>query len=348
MSDPAGTRTVLEKHRFNESALQQYLQEQLPGACSNMEIRQFHGGQSNPTFYIGTNEREYVLRKKPPGKLLPSAHAIDREYRIMNALEKSDIPVPKMHLFCEDETIIGTSFYLMDYIPGRVFTNPLIPEVTSEERVHIYTSMVNTLAKLHRFNWEKGGLSGFGKPENYFQRQIAIWSKQYIATKTNDSDEMDRLIEWLPNNIPDDQQTTIAHGDFRIGNLIFHPDKPEVIAVLDWELSTLGHPLSDLAFNCMTYHLPAGHEIAGGFIGSDLEKLNIPDEKSYIESYCRNTGRQTIENWDFYMAFSLFRTAAIMQGVYSRAIAGNASSSNAHLFGDTFTLVAKRASALIG
>ncbi len=347
MNDPAGTCTVIEAHRFDESALRTYMQQHLSEAIETIEVKQFHGGQSNPTFYINTKERAYVLRKKPPGKLLPSAHAIDREYRVMRALWGSKIPVPKMHLFCEDTSIIGTSFYLMDYLPGRIFTNPLLPDTSTDERAAIYSSMNETLAKIHGFDWRNSELHNYGRQDNYFVRQIEIWSKQYLATKTEHSEAMNRLMSWLPDHIPQDDETSIVHGDFRLGNLIFHPDKPEVIGVLDWELSTLGNPMSDLAFNCMTYHLPAGHEIAAGFTGQDIAKLNIPDEQSYLDQYCEAAGRGPITNWNFYMAFSLFRTAAIMQGVYFRSLKGNASSSNAYLFGDTFQLIAKKADELI-
>lgn len=347
MQEVSGTVAVREAHRFDEAALLSYLQAHIPDIQGSLTIRQFQGGQSNPTFLLQTPQQQWVMRKRPPGKLLPSAHAIDREYRIMKALQDSAVPVPRTLLYCEDETIIGTSFYLMEFLPGRILTDPTLPDLAPLERYQMYDAMNDLLAKLHLFDWQKAGLSDFGKHEDFFARQIATWSKQYLATQTSDSEAMAFLLDWLPQNLPTDHQVTISHGDFRIGNLIYHPSEPRVIGLLDWELSTLGHPLSDLAFNCMAYYLPVGHPIASGLKGADLKALNIPDEEAYVAAYCKRVGRPPIDNWPFYVVFSLFRTAAIMQGVYARALKGNASSANAHLFGDTFALVAQAAFELV-
>lgn len=336
-----GTTPVREAHRFDEAALEKYLRSRLTGFTGPLAIRQFEGGQSNPTFHLSAGSGEYVLRKRPPGKLLPSAHAIDREYRIMAALEDSGVPVPHAHLYCEDEAIIGTAFYIMDYIPGRILTDPLLPGMEPGERAAIYDAMNDALARLHGFDWQAAGLADYGKPENYLARQLARWTKQYEASRTEDLPAMDSLRDWLAANLPPEDPTQIAHGDFRIGNLMFHPDEPRVLAILDWELSTLGAPLCDLAFNCMTYHLPAGHPISAGFVGADLAALGIPGEAAYLDAYCRRTGRDGIPDWTYYMAFSLYRTAAIQQGVYARALRGNASSSYARAFGESWQLVAR-------
>ena len=279
MSEPPGMVPVQQAHQFDREQLERWLSLRIEEFGTIQSVRQFHGGQSNPTFHIASSQgSEFVLRKKPPGKLLPSAHAIDREYRILSALSESDVPLPTLRVYCEDETIIGTPFYLMDYCPGRVFTDPMLPELQAEERSAIYDSMNDVLARIHRVDVDQIGLSDFGKRDNYFARQISRWSRQYLASKTEESAHMSHLLEWLPANIPAAEECTIAHGDFRIGNLIYDATEPRVVAVLDWELSTLGHPLADLAFNCMTYYLPAGHPLAGGFLGADagLDAPAIP------------------------------------------------------------------------
>jgi len=342
MATGTSTTPVRPGHEFDCSSLEAYLTENIDGFSGPFSVRQFDGGQSNPTFYLQSRCGEYVLRKRPPGKLLPSAHAIDREYRVKQALSDSGVPVPTTRLYCDDESIIGTHFYLMDYLPGRIFTDPLLPGIDKEERAAIYDSMNDALAKLHTFNWREAGLSDFGKPDNYIARQISRWSRQYEQCKTDKLAEMGLLRDWLEANNPDDEITTIAHGDFRIGNLMFDATEPRVSAILDWELSTLGHPLADLSFNCMTYHFPCNNKIAQGFVGTDICPLGIPSEEQYVAAYSDRTGIDAGANWKFYMAFSLFRTAAIQYGVYARAVQGNASSSTARLFGEIFPIAAKK------
>jgi aminoglycoside phosphotransferase (APT) family kinase protein len=337
MSEKEEIRDVREAHRFDEAVLADYLKEHLGDFSGKLRVRQFGYGQSNPTYFLtdeGTG-RNYVLRKKPPGKLLPSAHAVDREYRIIEALGKTDVPVPEVHLLCQDETVVGTPFYVMTHVAGRIFRNPTVPEAAdAAERAAIFEAMLDTLTRIHLVDWEALGLADFGKPGNYMARQTGRWSKQYMASKTDDIESMNRLMAWLAENVPDDETTSIVHGDFRLENMIVHPTEPRVIAVLDWELSTLGHPLADLAYSCMGYHLPAGENQRFGYMGIDFKKTGIPTEDAFVESYCRRTGRENIPDWTFYIAFSLFRIAAIVQGVYKRGLDGNASASDANTYGD--------------
>ncbi len=341
MESRPGTREVRERHRFDAAAAENWLKANIEDYAGPLEVRQFEGGQSNPTFHLSARSGEYVLRKKPPGKLLPSAHAIDREFRILRALAGSGVAVPVARAYCSDEGIIGTPFYVMDYQPGRIFTDPLLPGLAPEERRAIYDSMCDALARLHTFDWAGAGLGDYGRTDNFIQRQVKRWTEQYEATKSGDVPAMEQLREWILGNQPEGNETTVVHGDFRIGNLIFDAQEPKVLAILDWELSTLGHPLSDLAFNCMTYHLPAGDPIAGGFVGADAAYMGIPAEEDYLAAYARRTGRATVSNWKFFMVFSLFRTAAIQQGVYARARQGNASSAYAEQFGKTYPMVAE-------
>ncbi|MDR5858814.1 phosphotransferase [Halomonas eurihalina] len=337
---------VRESHRFDEAALQCYLRDKLPGVGEGLSIQQFQGGQSNPTFLLTTPAGRYVLRKKPPGKLLPSAHQVEREYQVMRALQDSGVPVPVTRLLCEESEIIGTPFYVMDHVEGRVLEMPDLAGLSTTARGGVYASMLETLADLHCVDWQQAGLSSFGKAENYYSRQIHRWSTQYRAScdrpagGAEGAAAMQRLMEWLPENIPDDAATSIAHGDYRIGNLILHPDEAKVVAVLDWELATLGHPLADLAYCCIPYHLPHGHNGIKGLQGLDLEAAGIPSEAAMIEEYCRRVGRRGIQHWNFYLAFSLFRLAAILQGVFSRALQGNASSDNARQVGERAGLLA--------
>jgi aminoglycoside phosphotransferase (APT) family kinase protein len=335
MSTAADLVPVRDAHRFDEQRLTQYLAEHLPGFAPPMALRQFQGGQSNPTFLVESNGRRWVLRKKPPGKLLPSAHMVEREYRVIRALSGTGVPVAPAPLLCEDASVIGTPFYVMEFVEGRVFTDPGLAGMAAAERACIYDAMNDALARLHKVDWRGVGLGDFGRPENYVARQIARWSKQYEASRTGDIPEMDRLIAWLPQNIPPREETTLVHGDFRLGNMIFHPTEPRVVAVLDWELSTLGHPLSDLAYNCMLYHLPADLPTVRGFGDVDLKALGIPDERAYVAAYARRTGRDPGADWPFFLAFSFFRYAAIVQGVYARALQGNASSETGERLGRT-------------
>lgn len=318
---------VLPNHRFDEAALSRYLERTLPGFRAPCRIRQFQGGQSNPTFHLETPDGAYVLRKKPPGVLLASAHAVDREFKVQAALAGSKVPVPRMRLLCEDASVIGTEFYVMDHVEGRVFPDRLLPGCAPEERRAMYEHMAEVLAELHRVDYCAVGLEGFGKPEGYIARQTARWSKQYLASRTEDEKAMDRLMEWLPAHLPAEEEVAIAHGDYRIGNLVFHPAEPRVVAVLDWELATIGHPIADLAYNCLAYRLP---ETGGrGFAGVDIARLGIPSEADYLALYCRKAGRAAIPNWEYFLVFSMFRLAAILVGVYRRGLDGNAADARA-------------------
>jgi aminoglycoside phosphotransferase (APT) family kinase protein len=325
---------VRSAHRFDEGRLAEYLKGRLEGFTGDLAVRQFGHGQSNPTFILTSGEREYVLRKKPPGKLLPSAHAVDREYRAITALQDTDVPVPKSYLLCEDEAVIGTAFYIMEYVKGRIFRDAAISDAADPaERSALFDAMIDTLAKIHLVDYEAVGLAGFGKPGNYMARQVHRWSRQYEAAKTEDIPSMDNLTAWLKDHIPDDDTTTIVHGDFRLENTIVHPTEPRILAVLDWELCTLGHPLSDLAYNCVGFYVPAESALRSGLAGLNKKALGIPAEPDYVAAYCRRTGREGITDWTFYKAFSFFRLAAIVQGVYKRGLDGIASAANAKEYG---------------
>lgn len=331
---------VLPAHRFDEAKLAAYLKGRLPDVEKGISIKQFQGGQSNPTFQLQIGEKRYVLRKKPPGKLLPSAHMVEREYQVINALGETGVPVPKARLLCEDPEVIGTNFYIMDHVEGRVYSHPLLEKVAIEQRLPIHRSMIETMAKLHNVDWRAVGLEGYGKPEGYVTRQIKRWGGQFEASRTGDMPSMDALMAWLPEHAPKDDFTTIAHGDFRIGNLILHPSEPQVVAILDWELATLGHPLSDLAYCCLPYHQSAALEGMRGLKGLDLKAHNVPEEQQVLDWYCEFTGRSSVPDWNFFLAFSLFRLAAIVQGVYHRALQGNASNADALEVGKRASLLA--------
>lgn len=336
---------VLPNHRFDEAALDAYLRGHLPGYEGDAVIRQFQGGQSNPTFHIQTRDHAYVLRKKPPGQLLASAHAVDREYTVMSALAGTAVPVPKTRLLCTDDSVIGQMFYIMDHVPGRVFTDGLLPGCTKAERWAIYDSMNEVYAALHNIDYRAVGLESFGKPDGYVARQVARWSKQYIASDVPDCPAMNRVMAWLPAHDPKVDEAAIAHGDFRLGNLIVHPTEPRVVAVLDWELATIGHPLADLAYNCMSYHMPTA--TGRGFAEADLPALGIPTEEQYLAAYCRRTGRDFVPNWDYYMVFALFRIAAILAGVYRRGLDGNASDAQAVERGAAYRTMAEIAWSIV-
>jgi aminoglycoside phosphotransferase (APT) family kinase protein len=301
----------------------------IEGFSGPVELRQFAGGQSNPTFLVQSADHRYVLRRKPPGKLLPSAHAVDREYRVIRALANTDVPVAKAYALCEDPAVIGTVFYVMDYVEGRLFWDAALPEVAPHERRAIYQEMTRVIAALHSVDYTAVGLGDYGKPGRYIERQVARWTQQYRASQTETIDAMERLIEWLPKHIPADEETGIVHGDFRLDNAIFHPREPRILAVLDWELSTVGHPLVDLAYLCMRYHLSA--EQFRGLAGLDWAALQIPSEAESVADYCRRRGRAPVapRDWTYYLVFNMFRLTGILQGVLARAIQGNASSATA-------------------
>jgi aminoglycoside phosphotransferase (APT) family kinase protein len=337
---------VLEQHRFDESRLEHYLRTQLPEFTPPLTVAQTQGGMSNPTFILtdGSGKR-YVMRKKPPGKLLPSAHAVDREFQAISALGPTDVPVAKARVLCQDPTVIGTDFYIMDFVEGRVFRAQTLPDLVPTERRKIYEAMVDTLAKLHQVDFRAVGLDAYGRVGGYLTRQVQRWSQQYEASKTDDLQAMDHLITWLPDHIPADSETTIAHGDYRLENLIFHPTEPRVLAVIDWELGTLGAPLSDLAYNCLPYYV--ADPTRGDMTNLDYANYGIPSEKEYVARYCAQTGRKEIPHWNFYVVLSLFRLAAISQGVYKRGLEGNAASPEAVLRRDRCRVLAETGWALV-
>ncbi|WP_211907346.1 phosphotransferase family protein [Pikeienuella piscinae] len=312
---------------LNADALVAYLRSRLPGDWNALRIERFSGGQSNPTFRLEAGQETYVLRKRPEGPLLPSAHAIDREYRVMGALRASAVPVPAMKLFCADETVIGASFFVMEHVAGRVVKEPALPDVAPADRAATYDAMNAALAAVHNVDLEAAGLADYGRPAGFYSRQIKRWSQQYRASETETIPAMDALIAWLPERLPATERAALVHGDFRLENLILHPERPEVSAVLDWELSTLGDPLGDLAYNCLPWRLPP--RAFGGLMERDLAGSGIPTEAEYVANYCRRTGRNGIEGWNFYVAFALFRMAAILQGVLKRSLEGNAASPEA-------------------
>ncbi|HEY1604721.1 MAG TPA: phosphotransferase [Allosphingosinicella sp.] len=325
----SGTMPVRNGLAFDTARLADWLKREVEDFSGPLTIEQFRGGQSNPTYKLITPGRTYVLRRKPPGQLLPGAHAVDREYRALAALGRQGFPVPRVHAFCLDENVIGTAFYVMDMVEGRIFWEADFPQVPREDRPLYFDAMNRTIAALHSIDPEAAGLGDYGRPGNYFERQIARWSKQYLGdTDAGRVPAMDRLVEWLPANIPDTGgESRIIHGDFRCDNMIFHPERPEVVAVLDWELSTLGHPLADFTYHLMVYRLPAG--VSTGLAGRDLATLNIPSEADYVAAYCRRTGRDGIPDLDFYMAFGMFRLAAIVHGIKGRLARGTAASAHA-------------------
>jgi aminoglycoside phosphotransferase (APT) family kinase protein len=327
----ASVTPVRENHRFDESRLEHYLRDHMHNFRGPLTVRQFVGGQSNPTFMLETPDARFVMRKKPPGTLLPSAHAVEREYRIITALAATDVPVPRTHLLCEDPGVIGTAFFVMDFVDGRIMRDPMMPDATPAERAACYDSMNDVLARLHKVDFRAVGLGDYGRPQAYVERQLARWTKQYEASKIDEIPEMDRLTEWLRQHIPSNDETTIAHGDYRMENLIFHPTEPRVVAVLDWELSTLGHPLGDLGWACRSYHHPP-EDGAPSFQGLD-PKYGIPSEEEFVAAYCRRVGRANVPDLMFFVAFSFFRGAAIAQGIAMRAKLGNASGPDAALRG---------------
>jgi len=324
----AGTTSVRDAYRFDEAALVRWMEAHVDGFLGPLAVEQFKGGQSNPTYKLVTPGRSYVLRRKPPGAVLKGAHAVDREARILTALHATGFPVAQVHGLCTDETVIGSWFYVMEMVEGRIFWDATFPGVAREDRPAYFDAMNGVIARLHSLDYQALGLQDYGKPGNYFARQIGRWSEQYLKDADAGRDpDMDRLVAWLPANIPAGEESSIVHGDFRCDNMIFHPTEPRVIAVLDWELSTLGHPLADFAYHAMMYQMPP--EIVAGLGGADLATLNIPDEDAYLAAYCARTGRDGIADWGFYVAFNYFRLAAIFHGIKGRVIRGTASSAHA-------------------
>ncbi len=332
-----GTRPVAAQHAVDPAALQAWLEDHVPGFAGPLSIEMFKGGQSNPTYKLITPQRAYVMRAKPGpvAKLLPSAHAIEREFRVMSALHGTGVPVARMFALCEDESVIGRAFYVMEFVEGRVLWDQSLPDLNNAQRGAIYDEMNRVMAALHTVRPDAIGLADYGKPGNYFERQIGRWSKQYVASITQPIPEMDRLMEWLPQAIPamarDESLVSLVHGDYRLDNLMFHPTEPRVMAILDWELSTLGHPLADFSYHCMAWHIPPG--AFRGIGGLDVQALGIPTEAEYIRRYCERTGFATPEqlkaDWNFYLAYNLFRLAAILQGIAKRVEMGTASSAQA-------------------
>ena len=332
-----GTRPVTGTHAFDVSILESWLMANMTGFEGPLSVEMFKGGQSNPTYKLITPKCAYVMRAKPGpvAKLLPSAHAIEREFAVMKGLSGTAVPVAQMNVLCEDEAIIGRAFYVMEFVAGRVLWDQSLPGMTNAQRGEIYDEMNRVIAALHSVKFAEQGLANYGKPGSYIERQIGRWSKQYAASQTQVIPEMDRLIAWLPANIPssakDESLVSIVHGDYRLDNLMFHPTEPKVLAVLDWELSTLGHPLADFSYHCMAWHIKPGS--FRGIGGLDHQALGIPDEAEYIKRYCERTGFTTPEklalDWNFYMAYNLFRIAAILQGIAKRVVDGTASSEQA-------------------
>ncbi len=341
MEAQTGTKTVAESHAFDVAALRAYLEPHLEGFVGPLAVEQFKGGQSNPTYKLITPTRSYVMRSKPgpAAKLLASAHAVDREFTVMRALHGTEVPVPQMHLLCEDESVIGRAFYVMEFMAGRVMWDQSIPSADNATRAAIYDEMNRVIAALHNVDVNQAGLAAYGKPGNYFERQIGRWTKQYLASITQPIDAMDKLIAWLPAHIPasarDEAQVSVVHGDYRLDNLMFHPTEQSAIAVLDWELSTIGHPLADFSYHCMSWHIQPGQ--FRGIGGLDLAALGIPDEKSYVRRYCERTNRANpdavMADWNFYLAYNMFRLAGILQGIAKRVEMGTASSAQARQAG---------------
>lgn len=323
-----GTSAVRQAHRFDEAALERWMRKNVDGYCGPFTVEEFKGGQSNPTYKLVTQEQSYVLRRKPPGAVIKGAHAIDREARVISALHSAGFPVAKVYGLCTDESVIGSWFYVMEMVEGRIFWDATFPDVEAEERPAYFDAMNAAMAQLHSTDFKAIGLGDYGKPGNYFARQISRWSRQYLEDDAaGRNPDMDALVAWLPDNIPRGDETSIVHGDCRCDNMIFHPTKPRILAVLDWELSTLGHPLADFSYHAMMYRMPP--HIVAGLAGADLHALNIPSEDEYVAAYCERTGRDSIPGWDFYLAFNFFRLAAIFHGIKGRVIKGTAASANA-------------------
>ena len=333
-------------HDLPLERLQHWLREHVEGFRPPLAIEPLTGGQSNPTYRLRAGSGDYVLRRKPSGPLLPSAHAVDREYRVMQALGETAVPVPRTHALCRDEAVIGSMFFVMEFLDGRIFFDQRLSEQSAAERAAMFDAMNAAIAALHRVDPAAVGLADFGRPGNYLGRQIARWSKQYQASETEPIVAMDRLIAWLPRHLPPEGEARIVHGDYRMDNLVFAPDAPEIIGVLDWELSTIGDPLADFAFHVMMWRVAP--ELFRGLAGIDFAAAGIPTEAEYVAAYCRRTGRSAIPDWDFYIVYSLFRLAAILQGIAKRAVEGTAASAEAVDVGRRARPLAEQAWALAG
>lgn len=327
----SGTKEVTEAHRFDEGKLAQWLEGHVEGYTGPLEVRQFKGGQSNPTYQLITPNKKYVMRRKPPGKLLPSAHAVDREYRVLSALYPLGFPVARPYALCEDESVVGTMFYVMDMVEGRILWDATLPDYEPAERRAIFDAKISTLAQLHNVDWKAAGLEGFGKDGDYVARQIHRWTKQYVASETVKIPEMDKLMDWLPKNIPPGERTSIVHGDYRIDNMILHPSEPKVLAVLDWELSTLGDPLADFTYHLMSWEMPSSDPQRPSISGvADKEAHGIPTKDQYVARYCELTGREGgMPELDYYFSYNAFRLAGIIQGIVGRVRDGTASNAAA-------------------
>jgi aminoglycoside phosphotransferase (APT) family kinase protein len=336
----AGTQAVRERHRIDDARLESWLRANVADFRGKLRVEQFRGGQSNPTYRAEAGGTRYVVRRKPPGQLLPSAHAVDREYRVLSALQDTGVPVPRTFALCTDESVIGTWFYVMECVEGRVLWEPHLPDCAPAERAAIYDSLNDVLARLHGVDWQALGLGDFGRPGNYFARQLARWTKQYVASQTETVSEMDALMEWLPRTIPASDETRLIHGDFKLDNTILHPTEPRVVAVLDWEISTLGNPLGDFTYLCMPW-------LEGGaFAGIDLAAHGLPSLSEYAAAYCRRTGRTSIESFDWYAAYQMYRAACIYQGILGRVRDGTAASDNASTVADVVPRMARTALAI--
>lgn len=325
----SGTKTVEPHLQFDESQLAKYLEREIKGFAGPLEVKRFKGGQSNPTYQLITPERNYVLRRKPPGELLPSAHAVDREFRVISALNKTEFPVPETFVLCEDQSVVGTMFYVMEMVEGRVFWDMSLPDQSPPERAAIYDAQISTLAEFQAIDHQAIGLDGFGKVTDYFARQIHRWGKTYVASETEKIDDMDRLNNWLPKNIPADDPVSLIHGDYRLDNMIFHPTEPRIVAVLDWELATIGHPLGDFTYHLCPWLLPPIGDRVSSLMGLDLPSLGIPTEEQYIQRYCELTSRTEIPHLDYYRAYTVWRMAAIYQGIIKRVQEGTAANAEA-------------------
>ncbi len=338
----SGTTAVREGYGFDEGALAAWMADHVSGFAGPLSVEQFKGGQSNPTYKLITPGKSYVLRRKPPGELLPGAHAVDREARVLSALGKAGFPVAHVFGVCTDDSVIGTWFYVMDMVEGRVFWDATFPDISRDQRPAYFDAMNAAMAQLHSFDPAAIGLSDYGKPGNYFARQIGRWGKQYLADElAGRNDDMDAVLAWLEANVPDGDETSVIHGDFRCDNMIFHPTEPRILAVLDWELSTLGHPLADFAYHAMMYRMPP--DIVPGLGEADVAALGIPSEAEYVAAYCRRTGRSEIANYSFYLAFNLFRLAAIFHGIKGRVLRGTAANAQAAARAEAFPRLARLA-----